>query len=53
LFYSGDDVVAKAEIRKLVERTGYFPVDLGALDVGGPLTSPPLGPLAAISLIKV
>ena len=53
LFYSGDDVDAKAQVRKLLERTGHFPVDLGVLDVGGPLASPPFGPLAAGSFIKL
>jgi predicted dinucleotide-binding enzyme len=37
LFYSGDDADAKVEIRKVIKKTGHFPVDLGALDVGGPL----------------
>jgi 8-hydroxy-5-deazaflavin:NADPH oxidoreductase len=53
LFYSGDDANAKAEVRKLLERTGYSPVDLGVLDVGGPLASLPFGSLAAISFIKL
>ena len=53
LFYSGDDVDAKAEVRKIIERTGYFPVDLGGLDVGGPLAGLPFGSLAAINFIKV
>jgi 8-hydroxy-5-deazaflavin:NADPH oxidoreductase len=53
LFYSGDDTDAKAEVRKLLERTGYFPVDLGVLDVGGPLASPPFGSLAAINFVKL
>lgn len=53
LFYSGDDANAKAEVRKLLERTGYFPIDLGVLDVGGPLASLPFGSLAAISFIKL
>ena len=52
LFYSGDDADAKAEVRKLLEQTGYFPVDLGVLDVGGPLASLPFGALAAINFIK-
>src|ERR1700720_1116281 len=39
LFYSGDDTNAKAEVPNLLERTGYSPVDLGVLDVGGPLGS--------------
>jgi 8-hydroxy-5-deazaflavin:NADPH oxidoreductase len=53
LFYSGDDADAKAEIRKIVEQTGYFPVDLGALDVGGPLASLPFGSLAAVNFIRI
>ncbi len=53
LFYSGDDVDAKAQVRKIIEQTGYFPVDLGTLDVGGPLTSLPFGSLAGINFIKV
>jgi hypothetical protein len=52
LFYSGDDADAKAQVRKLIEQSGYFPVDLGALDVGGPLASLPFGPLAAINFVK-
>ena len=53
LFYSGDDADAKAAVRKLLEQTGHFPVDLGTLDVGGPLASVPFGPLAAVNLIKI
>lgn len=53
LFYSGDDAGAKAQVRKVLEKTGYFPVDLGTLDVGGHLASPPAGPLALLDLVKV
>jgi predicted dinucleotide-binding enzyme len=53
LFYSGDDAEAKAEVRAIIEKTGHFPVDLGGLDVGGPLTSPPLGSLSTNNFIKV
>lgn len=52
LFYSGDDVAAKAEVRKLLETTGFFPVDLGTLDVGGPLMQLPFGALAMTNFIK-
>jgi hypothetical protein len=48
-----DNVDANAEVSKLIERTDHFPVDLGALDVGGPLTSLPLGPLAGSSFTKI
>ena len=53
LFYSGDDVAAKAEVRKLLERTGFFPVDLGVLDIGGPLASLPFGALSGINFVKI
>ena len=53
LFYSGDDVDAKAEVRKILEKTGHFPVDLGGLDVGGPLAGLPFGSLAAINFIRI
>jgi predicted dinucleotide-binding enzyme len=53
MFYSSDDADAKAEVRELLQQTGYFPVDLGVLDVGGPLTSLPFGSLAAINFIKI
>lgn len=53
LFYSGDDVDAKTQVRRLMDRAGFFPVDLGTLDVGGPLTSLPFGPLAGVSFVKI
>jgi predicted dinucleotide-binding enzyme len=53
MFYSSDDADAKAEVRELLQQTGYFPVDLGVLDVGGPLTSLPFGSLAGINFIKI
>ncbi|ATO34121.1 hypothetical protein DDI_2953 [Dickeya dianthicola RNS04.9] len=52
-FFSGDDAAAKAEVRQLLEAMGYFAVDLGTLDVGGPLAQLPFGPLAAINFIKI
>jgi len=51
LYMTGDDLGAKAEVRKIIEQTGHFPVDLGALDVGGPLASLPFGSLATINSI--
>ncbi|MBP1770910.1 MAG: oxidoreductase coenzyme F420-dependent [Holophagaceae bacterium] len=53
LFFCGDDAAAKAEVRHLLETTGYFPVDLGSLDVGGPLMELPFGPLAMSNFIKI
>src|SRR6267154_1274181 len=45
LFFSGDDAEAKYAVRQILERTGSFAIDLGPLDVGGPLASLPFGPL--------
>lgn len=53
LFYSGDDAAAKAAVHKVIEDAGFSPIDLGVLDVGGPMTSLPFGSLAAQNLIKV
>lgn len=53
LFYSGDDADAKAEIRSLIETLGFFPADLGSLDVGGVLASLPFGALSSINFVKV
>ena len=53
LFYSGDDAEAKAEVRALLEQAGFFGVDLGALDVGGPLASLPFGPLGGAGFVKI
>ncbi|OAJ62460.1 NADP oxidoreductase [Paraburkholderia ginsengiterrae] len=53
LFYSGDDQDAKATVRSLIAKAGFFAVDLGALDVGGPLASLPFGALAGVSFVKV
>ena len=52
LFLSGDDAGARAEVRAIIERTGRFPVDLGPLNVGGPLFSM-FGPLASVDLVKI
>lgn len=52
LFVSGDDDSAKAVVRGILETAGFFSVDLGALDVGGPLSSPPFGALAGVPLVK-
>ena len=53
IFYSGDEAAAKAEVRKLIELTGYFPVDLGSLAVGNALTAPPFGSFSGIDLVKI
>lgn len=53
LFYSGDDTAAKAEVRAIIDAIGFFPVDLGPLDIGGPLASLPFGSLSAHQFIKI
>jgi len=53
LFYSGNDAAARAEVGKLIDAMGFAAVDLGALDVGGPLASLPFGALAAQNFIKI
>lgn len=52
LFYSGDDASAKAEIGALIERVGFFGIDLGDLSVGGRLVQFPGGALPAHNLVK-
>src|SRR6266436_2699273 len=53
LFYSGDDAGAKAEVCKIIDKTGHFPVDLGVLDLGGHLASLPFGSLAASNFVRI
>ena len=52
LFYSGDDASTKAEIGALIDRVGFFGIDLGDLSVGGRLVQFPGGPLPAHNLVK-
>jgi predicted dinucleotide-binding enzyme len=53
LFYSGDDADAKTTVRSLLEKSGFAGVDLGVLDVGGPLTSLPFGSLGGAGFVKI
>ncbi|WP_029353817.1 NAD(P)-binding domain-containing protein [Bosea sp. 117] len=52
LFYSGDDARAKAEVGALIDRLGFFGIDLGSLAVGGRLVQFPGGPLPALNLVR-
>ena len=52
LFYSGDDTAAKSEVGALIDRLGFFGLDLGALAVGARLVQFPGGPLAVHNLVK-
>jgi 8-hydroxy-5-deazaflavin:NADPH oxidoreductase len=51
-FYSGDDASAKAAVSALIEKLGFFGIDLGSLAVGGKLAQFPGGPLPALNLVK-
>jgi predicted dinucleotide-binding enzyme len=53
LFYSGDDVAAKSEVAALIDRLGFFGLDLGPLAVGARLAQFPGGPLPTHNLIKL
>nr|WP_137823144.1 NAD(P)-binding domain-containing protein [Pseudomonas sp. D(2018)] len=52
LFYSGDDARAKVDVGGLIERLGFFGIDLGALAIGGRLVQFPGGPLPALNLVR-
>jgi predicted dinucleotide-binding enzyme len=52
LFYSGDDARAKADLGGLIDRLGFFGIDLGPLAVGARLVQFPGGPLPALNLVK-
>lgn len=53
LFYSGDDTDAKGQVGTLMEKLGFFGIDLGALSVGSRLVQFPGGPLPALKLVKI
>lgn len=53
LFFSGDDSRAKADVGALIERLGFFGIDLGSLQVGGRLVQFPGGPLPSLNLVKL
>jgi predicted dinucleotide-binding enzyme len=52
LFFSGDDSGGKAEVGGLIERLGFYGIDLGSLDIGGRLVQFPGGPLPTHNLVK-
>ena len=52
LFYSGDDAEAKLAIGGLIDRLGFFGIDLGLLAIGARLVQFPGGPLPALNLVK-
>jgi 8-hydroxy-5-deazaflavin:NADPH oxidoreductase len=52
LFYSGDDARAKAEVAAIIDRLGFFGIDLGPLSTGSKLVQFPGGPLPSLNLVK-
>lgn len=52
LFYAGDDRAAKAEVATLIDRLGFFGIDLGDVEQGSRLFQSPGGPLIAHDLVK-
>ena len=53
VFFSGDHTRAKAEVGRLIARTGFAGVDLGGLSEGGRLQQSPGGPLAGLNLLRL
>lgn len=52
LFVSGDDADANAQVVDLIERVGFFGIDLGTLSVGARLAQFPGGPLPILNLVR-
>jgi predicted dinucleotide-binding enzyme len=52
LFFSGDDADAKAQVASLIERLGFFGIDLGSLALGARLVQFPGGPLPTHNLVQ-
>lgn len=50
---AGDDAAAKAEIAALIERLGFFGVDMGDIETGSRTFQSPGGPLIAHNLVKI
>ncbi|WP_458098393.1 NADPH-dependent F420 reductase [Roseomonas sp. WA12] len=53
LFLSGDDAEAKARVSGLIDRLGFFGIDLGPLAVGSRLVQFPGGPLPGLNLVNM
>ena len=53
LFLAGADKAAKAEVAGLIERLGFYGIDLGQMNEGGRAVSIPGGSLAAQNLIRL
>lgn len=52
MFFAGDDASAKAAVAQLIDRLGYFGLDLGNISEGSRLFQAPGGPLIAHDFVK-
>ena len=53
LFFAGSDVPAKAEVAALIDKLGFYGVDLGLLERGGRAINIPGGALPILNLIRL
>jgi len=53
LFFAGSDAPAKAEVADLIERLGFFGIDLGLVNEGGRAIGVPGGALTIQNLIRL
>jgi predicted dinucleotide-binding enzyme len=53
LFFGGSDAPAKAEVADLIERLGFYGIDLGLLNEGGRAMSVPGGALTIQNLVRL
>lgn len=51
LFMAGDDKAAKASLSAIIDKTGFYRIDLGGLREGGRMMEFPGGPLPALNLV--
>ena len=51
LYMAGDDAAAKAELGNIIDRIGFYRIDLGGLREGGKLIEFPGGPLPALNMV--
>lgn len=51
LYMAGDDGEAKAALAALIDRTGFYRIDLGGLREGGRMIEFPGGPLPALNMV--
>ena len=51
LYMAGDDAAAKAELGDIIDRIGFYRIDLGGLREGGRMIEFPGGPLPALNMV--